>query len=92
MRNLKNKYGITPGDYYRMLAEQDGRCAICLSDTDSYGRSKFSVDHDHETGEVRGLLCTHCNRAIGLFGDNAERLTRAANYLGKGRPPFSTCS
>jgi hypothetical protein len=67
-----------------MLEEQDGACAICLSTEDSYGRSKFSVDHDHETGAVRGLLCTHCNRAIGMFRDNGEHLQRAADYINSG--------
>lgn len=85
-RNLKSKYGITSEDYYRMLDEQGGRCAICGAEADPYGRSKFSVDHDHKTGEVRGLLCTHCNRAIGMFADSAELLVRAADYLG------GTCS
>jgi hypothetical protein len=80
-RCIKNKYGIAPADYYRMLDEQDGACAICHATEDSYGRSKFCVDHDHKTGLVRGLLCTHCNRVIGLFKDSAELARSAATYL-----------
>lgn len=82
---LARRYGITPADYDRMLAEQDGACAICgTTDPSADTRStRLSVDHDHETGEVRGLLCGPCNRGLGYFGDNPDRLRRAADYLAK---------
>lgn len=73
-------YGLEPGEYERMLEEQENRCAICgvLSDV-------LCVDHDHTTDEVRGLLCKPCNLVLGMVGDNVERLMRAAEYLGRYR-------
>lgn len=81
--HLLQKYEITPEDYDRMLAEQDGTCAIC--DGPPAGRGKgnsiFHVDHDHATGTVRGLLCAPCNTALGLFQDSPGTLLRAIEYL-----------
>ena len=54
-------YGITIEDYDRMYEEQGGRCAICRTDQPGGAGERFSVDHDHETGKVRGLLCNNCN-------------------------------
>ena len=86
---LKSLYGITREQYDSMLKEQDGRCAICKS-KDSYSRnykttkvSKFAVDHCHTTGKVRGLLCTKCNRALGMVSDSIETVLRMAEYLRK---------
>lgn len=79
-RHALKKYGITPGDYDQLLAEQDGVCAICAQPESIEGRV-LAVDHDHQSGAVRGLLCGRCNRAIGLLLDDPELLTRAANYL-----------
>ena len=78
----KANFGITIEDYDRMLAQQDGKCAIC-STTDPGGRydSHFMVDHDHETGDVRGLLCFKCNTALGKFNDNLATLEAAVLYL-----------
>lgn len=73
------KYGITVEDYVRMLVEQNGRCAICLSEYP--GPNAFHVDHDHATGKVRGLLCTRCNPGLGYFRDDPELLARAIEYL-----------
>lgn len=82
---LQRKYGISSSEYDELLAAQDGVCAICkLDNRDSRGRS-MPVDHDHETGEVRGVLCDHCNRALGLLGDNPEVLRAAADYLERSR-------
>lgn len=77
---LKSKYGITPEEVDAMLDSQGGTCAICGTD-DPGGRGFWNVDHDHDTGKVRGLLCTSCNRGIGLLGDNVDRLMSAAAYL-----------
>ncbi len=76
---LARRYGLTPEDYADMLAAQDNRCAIC-GDEPADGKA-LHIDHDHESGAVRGLLCGHCNRAIGLFKDNADVMEMAAAYL-----------
>ncbi|WP_461521585.1 endonuclease VII domain-containing protein [Porticoccus sp.] len=86
---LKRMYGITVEDYDRMLSEQGGRCAICASDntrTRRYGNMlkkdvAFSVDHCHRTGKVRGLLCSACNRVLGLIGDNPDIAQNIIKYL-----------
>lgn len=80
---LAGKYGITLQDYNRMIIEQDGRCAICLSD-DPRGRGgNFHIDHCHSSNTVRGLLCANCNTAIGLLFENIETLANAIQYLEK---------
>lgn len=79
---LRREYGITQEDYYDILEEQDGVCFICKGPP-AWGKSKFCVDHDHDTGEVRGLLCNPCNSAIGYFGDDITRLKNAIEYLEK---------
>lgn len=76
------RLGITEGDYARMLVEQCGVCAICGGDPGG-GRKNFCVDHDHQTGAVRGLLCNACNRAIGLLKDNCVAMACAIDYLKK---------
>lgn len=80
----KRKFGITLEDYDRMLESQGGRCAICGTDTPTGHGAKhgrFSVDHDHETGEVRGLLCHDCNIGLGGFRDNIYFIEKAIYYL-----------
>lgn len=82
---LKRLYGMTPEDYDDLLEEQNGCCAICGTD-DPGGKWRaeityFTVDHCHDTGKVRGLLCVKCNRGLGLFNDNPERLESSAAYL-----------
>jgi hypothetical protein len=79
--HLKRNRGITTVDYDKMLANQEGKCAICHTDTPSKRRKYFDIDHCHATGKVRGLLCEVCNRAIGLLKDSPEMLRRAADYL-----------
>ena len=83
-RRLIKLFGITLAHYESLLKKQRGRCAICLSTRPTRHSTRFqnfSVDHDHNTGKIRGLLCNQCNRALGLFGDDAERLARALIYL-----------
>lgn len=81
---LRCIYGIEPEDYYLMLKNQGGGCAICGSVSSDYKKKKkLAVDHCHSTGVVRGVLCMKCNRAIGLFSDNIEVILRAASYLSK---------
>lgn len=80
------RYGLTREDWNRMLDEQGGVCAICSTD-DWGGRSdKPCVDHDHKTGQVRGLLCHACNRGLGSFADDVTLLDKASTYLQKWEP------
>jgi hypothetical protein len=79
---LMKNYGIKAADYDRMLLEQGGLCKICKSsDHKSKRVEHFAVDHDHETGQVRGLLCHSCNRGIGYLQDRLEIVEAAAKYL-----------
>lgn len=75
------RYGITPEEYHQMHSSQKGCCAICELPESEVG--KLHVDHDHENGVVRGLLCGKCNRGLGLLNDNAACLRRAAKYLSR---------
>lgn len=83
--DLKRRYGITHTDYCNMLDEQKGKCAICNSEQNNSAMNtdKLFVDHCHTTGEVRGLLCSKCNHAIGLLDDNIDNLYAAIAYLSK---------
>ena len=77
---LKARYGITVEEYNVMLKNQEFRCAICGIHDDDLPDS-LCVDHDHTTGEVRGLLCKPCNLALGSMRDNPLLLQKAAAYL-----------
>jgi len=81
--DLRKAYNIGVKEYNEMLDAQQGECAIChRHHTTLNGRKKFlCVDHNHDTKEIRGLLCDKCNRGIGLFNDNKYLLQRAINYL-----------
>lgn len=76
---VKHKYGIEYLEYDAMIEAQDGKCAICGEPP--VGRKHLDVDHCHETGKVRGLLCYPCNRGIGNLGDDSNRVMAAAAYL-----------
>lgn len=86
--SLWKNYGLTPEQYDTMLKDQGGACFICRS-SEPWGfvekpkRAKefFCVDHDHTTGEVRGLLCQPCNTGLGNFRDNSDYLRAAIKYL-----------
>ncbi len=76
-------YGITLDDYNLMMVYQSDRCASCLTD-DKGGKDYWYVDHNHETGEVRGLLCNRCNRVEGMMGSDADDLRALADYVEAG--------
>ena len=76
----KRKYGITLADYNQMFSDQGGACAICNTHQCATGRA-LAVDHDHQTGKVRGLLCQACNTAIGKLKDDPELIKKAAEYV-----------
>ncbi len=77
-QHIRNRYGITPEEYELAYKHQEGLCAIC-------GVTSVSdIDHDHETGQVRGLLCRSCNVGLGFFRDDTTRLEAAIAYLTSG--------
>lgn len=85
---LKRLYGISVDEYYMLLAKQGGGCAICAARIPGMRHYKrngriemFHVDHCHSTGKVRGLLCSSCNRAIGLLRDDPDLALRVSQYL-----------
>jgi hypothetical protein len=78
---MARNYGITLDEYERRFAYQNGVCAICSLPQNSTRNQRLCVDHDHDTGAIRGLLCDTCNRGIGLLKDDARILDRAALYL-----------
>ena len=80
-RYLKRAYGLTLEGYYELLEKQGGQCATCDAKPEDQHHGRLDVDHNHETGEVRGLLCNTCNRGIGFSGDNPDVLERQAAYL-----------
>ncbi|MFD4503218.1 endonuclease VII domain-containing protein [Streptomyces sp. NPDC058457] len=73
--HLRRQYGITEAERDELIASQGGVCCICLS------ASPAHVDHCHETGRVRGVLCFSCNAALGQFKDQPEAIRRAAAYV-----------
>ena len=81
---LRYKYGLSMEQYEQLLNSQRNVCAICgQSETRTFRGivSPLSVDHDHDTGKVRGLLCYGCNAGIGRLKDSPSFLTKAAHYL-----------
>lgn len=77
---LQRVYGISLDDLKRMEVEQDFKCKLCGGDNKD---RKLYVDHCHETGDVRGLLCHYCNTALGMVKDNIETLKNMIKYLEK---------
>jgi hypothetical protein len=75
------RYGITIEDYDRLLATQDGVCAICRTKCRDVREREWTVDHDHTTNEVRGILGDKCNRILGLFKDDPDVIDAAIKYL-----------
>lgn len=83
---LRIKWGLTLEDFDRMLEEQGGCCAICRRaersiDPRTGAVRRLAVDHCHSTNKIRGLLCSHCNRALGLLRDDPGLLQKAIDYL-----------
>lgn len=84
--SLKYKYGLTLDDFNVMAEQQGNVCQICGN---LRGRDSLCVDHDHDTGAVRGLLCVNCNSGLGHFEDKIDWLESAINYLKKSREEVS---
>ncbi len=88
------RFGITVEQYNLMHDEQNGLCAICQQpETTVHNMANITqllaIDHDHETGKVRGLLCRACNQGLGCFREDIGNLTRAIEYLRKHQPSAS---
>lgn len=91
IRNLPHRlriHGLTETEFWAMMAAQDNRCAICQRQVMPAREGKGNrdcacIDHDHETGKVRGILCNSCNTALGLLKDKTDVLLRAVEYLSK---------
>lgn len=91
LRQSLKPHGLTVTEYRTLEAAQGGVCAICGRPESSAGptrrdgtparRKRLAVDHNHDTEQRRGLLCDRCNRGLGLFGDDVDRLLAAAGYL-----------
>lgn len=78
---LRRRYGITFEEFTRVWSEQQGKCFVCRQDLVLGVKNGYAIDHDHQTGQVRGILCTGCNLSIGHAGDNSNRLRALAAYL-----------
>jgi hypothetical protein len=81
--DLHHVYGITLEQYDEMFTKQNGVCAICgkpETGKNQHGVVRLSVDHNHSTGEVRGLLCTRCNKHLGII-ENVDFVQKAQEYL-----------
>ena len=81
---LKRCYGISVKQYDELLKSQNGRCAICGTDTPNGPGKYFMVDHNHITKVIRGLLCCNCNFFLGNAKENKEILIKAIQYLERG--------
>lgn len=84
LRKVRHLYGLTPEEYLTLVVNAGGRCQACGQRPPKTGRvsqTSLHVDHDHETGEVRGLICYGCNLAIGYLQECPDRARSVANYL-----------
>lgn len=79
--NLKANYGITLEEYENLYNKQDGKCLICEQSFPNRGKNGLVVDHCHNEGHIRGLLCAKCNKGIGQFDDDIQKLHNAIKYL-----------
>jgi hypothetical protein len=83
--DLVKNNGMTQEEYVNLWAKQDGKCAICDRPDEKIGKRGYNttlvVDHDHQTGQIRGILCRKCNSGLGMFEDSVESLRAAVQYL-----------
>lgn len=77
---LMRNHGITWEEYSAMLEKQGGGCAIC-GGQNTKRKKILCVDHDHDTGKIRGLLCDSCNRGLGMLGDSLSHIMNVVKYL-----------
>ena len=79
--HIARVYGINYEEFQNLLSKQKGRCALCGCSGSGKNKDKFVVDHCHETGIVRGLLCWPCNIGLGMFKDKPELIAKVVKYL-----------
>jgi Autographiviridae endonuclease VII len=89
-QRLRRTYGISADEFDDLIRKQGGGCAICKAPVGDGADRPLYVDHCHESGKVRGLLCSSCNFGIGKFRDDVSLLTRAIDYL-EGRLIWEAC-
>ncbi len=80
-KHLQSTYGISLEEYTELLEKQNHQCAGCGIEATKTPRQKLYVDHCHKTEKVRGLLCQHCNTALGMAKDSIETLSKLISYL-----------
>ena len=78
LKKRTSRLGMTVDEFWNMYESQEGKCAICLQDI---AAENSAIDHNHDSGKIRGILCKSCNRGIGLLKDEAQVLNRAYKYL-----------
>ena len=78
---MKWRYGTTQDEVEKMVAAQNNRCLICNTEGEGQGMQRLCIDHDHNTGKIRGMLCRKCNAGLGYFRDNPTLIRTAASYL-----------
>ncbi len=81
--DLRSTRGVPPGTYQRMYEEQQGKCAICQTSKLQAGKYRLHLDHCHETGIIRGLLCHNCNVGIGNLRHDEKIIRAAIDYLNR---------
>lgn len=81
-KKLRQKYGLTSKEYDDILNKQNESCAICKRHKSEFKKA-LHTDHNHSSGEIRGILCQKCNRGLGYFNDNPELLKAAIDYITK---------
>ena len=84
--HLRKTYGMTLERFNEMYEQQKGKCAICMGNFEDMTRRHLNVDHDHETGAVRQLLCGNCNVALGALREDINLFEKAITYLKKWKP------
>lgn len=81
-RHIKTKYGLSPEQYHQLFVDQKNQCLICREDVQPFSGVRGSaVDHNHRTGQVRGILCASCNVGLGMFKEDPKLLEQAIQYL-----------
>jgi len=88
LREAYRRYGVTMQQYRAVWVRQGGVCVICEQPERTERNRLLTIDHDHVTGRFRGLLCSQCNRAIGLLQDNPKVIDAAARYIERSRSGY----